>query len=90
PATAADVSQAAADAVFQGDRLGPVVALLDVARRAARLTRQNLALALAYNALAVPLAIAGLVTPLMAAVAMSSSSLAVMANALRLAGKARP
>jgi Cu2+-exporting ATPase len=84
PTTAAEATQSAADAVFQGDALGPVAEILDVARRADRLVRQNLALALLYNLGAVPLAILGHVTPLIAAVAMSSSSLLVIGNALRL------
>jgi Cu2+-exporting ATPase len=90
PATAAEATQNAADAVFQGDALQPVVEALDVARRADRLVRQNLVIALLYNLSAVPLAILGEVTPLVAAVAMSSSSLLVIGNALRLgAGQSR-
>ena len=84
PSTAIDLSQTAADAVFQGERLRPVLELLDVARRADRLIRQNLGLALGYNLVTVPLAVLGLVTPLVAALCMSGSSLAVVANALRL------
>jgi P-type Cu2+ transporter len=84
PASAIDISQNAADAVFQGDRLQPVLELLTVARRSHRLIRQNLALALAYNLIAVPVAILGLATPLIAAVCMSGSSLLVVGNALRL------
>jgi len=84
PATAAEATQNAADAVFQGDALQPVVEALDVARRADRLVRLNLVIALLYNLSAVPLAILGEVTPLVAAVAMSSSSLLVIGNALRL------
>ena len=84
PASGVDVAQSAADVVFQGARLAPVAETLASARRAAALVRQNLALAIGYNALAVPLAMAGFVTPLVAAAAMSSSSLMVIANALRL------
>ncbi len=84
PSSAADISQAAADAVFQGERLAPVLEVLLVAQVARRRALENLMIAAGYNALFVPLAIAGLVTPLIAAVAMSTSSIAVTINALRL------
>ncbi len=85
PGTASDVGQQAADLVFLGNDLRPVADALDAARRTRTVVRQNFTLAIGYNVLAVPLAIAGLVTPLVAAVAMSLSSLIVVANALRLA-----
>jgi Cu2+-exporting ATPase len=84
PASAADISQTAAGAIFQGDKLAPVVETIAVAQATRRMSLQNFAIALAYNALFVPLAMAGLVTPLLAALAMSLSSIAVTGNALRL------
>lgn len=87
PSSAVDISQTAADAVFQGDALTPVLDLLEVATRSDRLVKQNFALALFYNLCAIPLAVAGFVTPLIAAVAMSGSSIIVICNALRLAGR---
>ena len=86
PTSAVDISQVAADAVFQGDRLAPIYEALTVARRARHLVTQNLALAFGYNALAIPLAVMGLITPLIAALCMSASSLLVVGNALRLGG----
>jgi Cu2+-exporting ATPase len=89
PASASDVGQTAADAVFLGDSLAPVATAIRVARRTMRVVRQNFVIAIAYNALAVPLALIGLVTPLVAALAMSGSSIIVVGNALRLRGAAR-
>jgi P-type Cu2+ transporter len=83
PITAAHLTQAQADALFLGDRLMPVFQAVNLARRARALMRENLLLAVIYNALAVPIAMAGLVTPLIAAAAMSGSSILVTLNALR-------
>ena len=85
PSTAADISQTAADAVFQGEALAPLIETLAVARAARRRSIENFAIAIGYNLVFVPLAMLGLVTPLIAAVAMSASSVAVTANALRVA-----
>jgi len=84
PSSAIDIAQTAADVIFQGDKLAPVLEAIGVAGRAKVLVRQNLALSLGYNLIAVPLAVTGQVTPLLAAVFMSSSSLLVILNALRL------
>ncbi|WP_201841095.1 heavy metal translocating P-type ATPase [Microvirga zambiensis] len=88
PISAADLTQAQADAVFLGDRLRPVLSTIEIACRAHRLMRQNLGIALIYNLIAVPLAFLGFVTPLVAALAMSGSSSLVTLNALRARGRA--
>ena len=85
PSTAADIAQTTVDAIFQGERLTPVLEVLAVARASRRMALQNFAIALGYNCIFVPLAVIGLVTPLLAAIAMSASSIAVTANAVRLA-----
>jgi len=84
PVTGVHLSQAAADAVFLGDRLAPVLGALRLARRAKAAMMQNLGLSVVYNLVAVPIAVAGHVTPLIAAAAMSGSSILVTVNALRL------
>lgn len=84
PATAADVGRQAADFVFLRDSLTSVPLALEVSRKAGQLIRQNFALAIGYNIIAVPIAILGYATPLIAALAMSSSSVIVVVNALRI------
>jgi len=64
--------------------LDAVTLAFDISRRAGRLIRENFALSIGYNVIAVPIAILGYATPLIAAVAMSTSSVIVVANALRL------
>ncbi len=84
PSSAADISQMASDAVFQGQDLRAVIDLLATAQRAQRMAFENFGIAGVYNLIFIPVAVAGLVTPLIAAIAMSASSIFVTANALRL------
>jgi len=84
PSSAIDMAQNAADIVFMGEHLSPVVTAIDTAQFSQKLVRQNFALAVSYNVIAVPLAVLGHVTPMIAALAMSGSSLVVIANSFRL------
>ena len=84
PSSASDIGRTAAETVFMGHSLAAVAFARDIGRRSQRLARENFALAIGYNVLAVPIAMAGLASPLIAAVAMSTSSIIVIANALRL------
>jgi Cu2+-exporting ATPase len=89
PGSASDVGLQAADFVFMQDSLLALPRAVRAARRTMAVVKQNFALAIGYNMLAVPLAVAGLVTPMVAAIAMSTSSLIVVGNSLRLARAAQ-
>lgn len=83
PASALDITQAAADVILVGPRLDPLVDLITTSRKARRLIFENFFFSTSYNVLAVPLAVFGYVTPLVAALFMSGSSIVVTLNALR-------
>jgi Cu2+-exporting ATPase len=83
-AQAPQISRLASDFILVGDDLGAVAGARRIARRSRRLLVQNVAWALAYNAVSVPLAAFGMIPPWAAAVGMSASSLGVVANAMRL------
>ena len=85
----ADLARMNSDIVLLGSRLLAITDAVLLARRTMRIVRQNLTWSFAYNFLAIPLAVVGWVTPWMAGVGMSSSSLLVVLNALRLQGDKR-
>lgn len=88
PAAAADAARAASDVVLLGRSLAPLPDLIHTARSAKRRILENFGIAAGYNALVIPLAVAGFVTPLLAAIAMSTSSITVLLNAMRVTRKA--
>jgi Cu2+-exporting ATPase len=79
----AAAAQQHADAVIMGNSLGAVRGTFELAQRALSLIRQDLAWALAYNAVALPLAATGWIGPWEAALGMAASSAAVLLNSLR-------
>ncbi|KQY76936.1 hypothetical protein ASD52_23325 [Ensifer sp. Root142] len=85
PSTASDIGRNHADFIFLGDNLLAVRDIIETAKRANDLVRQNFGFAVAYNVVSIPFAIAGSVTPLAAAIAMSLSSVLVVCNSMRLA-----
>ncbi len=84
PASALDAARVASDIVLLGQDLTPVAESCATAQKATRRIRENFQIATIYNLVAVPLAVVGLATPLIAALAMSTSSITVSLNALRL------
>jgi len=84
PGAAIEASQNAADCVYAQGDLRSIPLTLRIARQARSRALENFALAVIYNLVATPAAMAGWINPFVAALAMSSSSLAVTLNALRL------
>ncbi len=91
--TGTDVAMSSAQITLVKGDLRGILRALQISQSTVRNMRQNLTFAFAYNALGVPIA-AGvlypvfglLLSPMIAALAMSLSSVSVVANALRLRG----
>lgn len=79
-------AQTAAVVVTRGG-LTRVAEAIALSRRMGRIARQNLVLALVYNALMLPAAAFGMIGPAMAAAAMLASSVSVVLNSQRLTAR---
>ncbi|MGW3302890.1 heavy metal translocating P-type ATPase [Streptomyces rubiginosohelvolus] len=95
--TGTDVAIGAADVTLVRGDIEALADAVRLARHTLGTIRTNLVWAFGYNAVTMPLAMVGLLNPMVAAVAMSLSSVLVVANSLRLrtwqpspAGKSRP
>lgn len=84
PASASDVGRMASDFIFTRPSLIAVASAQTTAKTVGRIIKQNFGIAIAYNCVAIPMAMGGYVTPLIAALAMSGSSIAVIANSMRI------
>jgi P-type Cu+ transporter len=83
-ATGTGAAMAAADITIVHGGVGAVADAVMLARATRRIIRQNLGWAFGYNLVLVPLAATGVLPPVLAAVAMATSSVTVVGNALRL------
>lgn len=81
---ATDFARIHADSIMLSGNLDTLPNAIALARATRSIIRQNLIWALLYNLVALPLAAAGMIPPWAAAIGMSTSSLLVVLNALRL------
>ena len=78
------VAHASSDIVLLSENLNEIWHALETGRASMQVIRQNFVWAIGYNLLALPFAAMGFVPPWLASLGMSTSSLVVVLNALRL------
>ncbi len=79
-----DIAIESSDVILVGERLSAVIDAWDVGRGSFRRTKQNLAIAFAFNGIGVPAASTGLVHPVWAMAAMATSVTLVLLNSFGL------
>ncbi|WP_416884790.1 heavy metal translocating P-type ATPase, partial [Marinospirillum sp.] len=85
---ATDLAKTTADTLLLSSRLTRIPQAIRKARSTRVTIAQNLSISLGYNLMALPAASMGLIPPWLAALGMTTSSLVVVFNALRLRDKA--
>ncbi|SFC15618.1 Cu2+-exporting ATPase [Marinospirillum celere] len=85
---ATDLAKTTADTLLLSSRLQRIPQAVHKARMTRITIAQNLSISLGYNLMALPAAAMGLIPPWLAALGMTTSSLVVVFNALRLRDKA--
>ena len=82
--TGTDIAREAGNIILMQSDTKKVVEAIQLSQKTFKIIKQNLFWAFFYNVLAIPLAIFGIINPMIAAIAMSSSSITVIGNSLRI------
>jgi P-type Cu+ transporter len=85
--TGTDIAIESGDIVLAKGSLNGVVQSINLSKETFRKIKQNLFWAFFYNSIAIPLALLGVLNPLVAEIAMATSSVTVVGNALLLRRK---
>lgn len=80
----ADITKSGADVILLNNKVSSINTLVKVSHKTRRIIIQNYLWAFGYNAIVLPLAVSGYITPYMAVIGMSTSSILVISNSLRL------
>ena len=83
PGSALDATRNAADIIIVSGDMSRVAQAISTSRVARRRMEENITISTIYNLVAVPVAVLGFASPLIASIAMSTSSITVVLNAIR-------